>query len=227
MPTTTAESKILANTRAFCESRGIGTDGVFALTVQRNRTSEFASIVIRWGDAGVLLPGLSSEAAREYREMRVGDFLVSYVDGLPPTAAAAQAPGAPLASDRPFCCASVAPYKHRRVSGEQMFADLLEARGHHPNVVFEVKEQVDNGPHLGTNYYVLEDGMVRTVKGPFTQKMHCYKNYKCAAHNRFFAVDLYHRNNDAVRSNYHHMRLVPFTKRNDALLTEFFRAAAL
>ena len=101
---------------------------------------------------------------------------------------------------------------------------FLSERGNVPGTIFEVKAQVDNGPLLSTKYYSLLDNEVVEQEGEFTQKIHAFKNYKCRAHDRFYAVDLYKAKNSSTY-NRHHMRLNPFTKVNKAVLNAFFKAA--
>lgn len=42
----------------------------------------------------------------------------------------------------PFCCSGIKEYKGRRIAADNIFAAFLRGKGHHPNVVFEVKRQV-------------------------------------------------------------------------------------
>lgn len=60
----------------------------------------------------------------------------------------------------------------------------------------------------------------------FTQKMHSFKNYKCAEHGRFFGVDLF-RASESAGTNFHHMRLNPFTHVHPTVLDAFLAAAGV
>lgn len=212
------------NCRRFCERHGLSTRGVLALTAQVNRTTEFCSILLDF-ERGDLLDVYPAEfiAAAGYKEMRLGELLVCYADGLPRLQAA------PLPSDAerkaavcerpPFCCAGVEPYKARRLDGEALFTSLLSGRGHHPNVVFEVKRQIDKGPMLTTKHFQVISNAVVEVTGSFTAKMHAFKNFKCPRHSLFFGVDLFQASGAGHGSNFHHMRLNPFQHLNDSVLT--------
>ena len=59
------------------------------------------------------------------------------------------------------------------------------------------------------------------MPGPYTQKVHSFKNYKCVSKNLFFGIDLY-RSDGSAGGNYHHMRLNPFTKIDFELFQDFF-----
>ena len=95
-----------------------------------------------------------------------------------------------------------------------------------PGFVFEVKTQIDNGPLVSNKYYTLHGSVVTEQHGKFTQKVHSFKNYKCQEHGLFYAVDLYKADNSKTY-NYHHMRLNPFTKINEDVLSAFFLAAGV
>jgi hypothetical protein len=102
---------------------------------------------------------------------------------------------------------------------------VFKGKGHHPNIVFEVKCQRNNGPLLSTDHFRLENGRVLpVVGGNFTQKKHAFKNFKCLVHDLFYAVDVYNNSSTASGGyNFHHMRLNPYTRINPATLDEFFR----
>jgi len=213
----------LAGLRKFCETRGIAPAGVMAVTVQRNFKTDFLSLIVDWDNAA-LLPSLTAETDADYKEARIGEFMVTFAVGLARPPPASSSGGFVPEGDEPFCCGCIAPYKPCRVSHESAFSDFLARRGHHPDVVYEVKTQVNNGPLLNTKYFQLVDSIVSEVKGPFRQKMHSFKNYKCTAHDLFYAVDLYQMDDSHSGANAHHMRLVPFTKINTEVLDAFFLA---
>ncbi|CAN0408846.1 unnamed protein product, partial [Laminaria digitata] len=60
----------------------------------------------------------------------------------------------------------------------------------------------------------------------FTEKKHAFKNYKCAEHDRFFGVDLFRASN-STGTNFHHMRLNPFTHVHPAVLDSFLVEAGV
>jgi hypothetical protein len=88
-------------------------------------------------------------------------------------------------------------------------------------VVFEVKRQVNNGPILSVKYFQLLDGHLVQVHGQSTQKLHAFKNYKCASHDLFYGVDLYLAGEDSGY-NQHHMRLHPFEARNASIMQQLW-----
>lgn len=91
--------------------------------------------------------------------------------------------------------------------------------GNLPDVIFEVTTQKNNGPVIHTRNYQLIDDVIVTGPSETGPKLHSFKNYKCAAHDTFFPVNLHAPKGTAVY-NEHHMRLYTFTRRNDALLLE-------
>ena len=120
------------------------------------------------------------------------------------------------ANEAPFCCARMQIYHPRRTEHDATFKSFVDATGDAPGLVFQVKKQVDNGPMIWEKFFTLKDGVRAEVKGPFTQKVHSYKNYKCTDCDRFFGVDLY-KDTNAVGGNYHHMRVNAYGRRNRAI----------
>ena len=86
--------------------------------------------------------------------------------------------------------------------------------------VFEIKKSINNGALLWTKYFTVTDGTIAELEGEFSQKAHAFKNYKCDKHNLFYNVDLYEKSGKSSY-NYHHMRLVPFTKLNKEFYNQF------
>ena len=188
----------------------------------------FSSLIVDM-DTDTVLPNFPAEQLSTYEETRSDDLLVCYKGGLAvpesfSLSALADALPEPL-SGGPFGClpSGLTPYKHRRTARDTAFKNFVEGKGSYPDLIFEVKKQLDNGPLISTKYYKLEDDSITELPGPFTQKIHCFKNYKCAAQGLFFAVDLY-RADQSSGSNFHHMRLNPYTKINHDILRAFFGA---
>lgn len=213
--------EIIRRIHAYCAQAGIATSKVLAITIQRNRTTEFSSLIVDF-EAELLLPIYPVEKLSDYKEKACGEFLVCYRDDL--TLLNLNVP--PLLEDSskgPYCCDGIYPYKGIRTASDELFEALLRGSGHHPNVVFEVKRQVNRGPLISTRYFKLEQsGVTETQGGSLLNKKHVFKNYKCDRHNLFFLVDLYMTENSGTGYNYHHMRLNPCTKVNEALLFAFF-----
>ncbi|KIY93808.1 hypothetical protein MNEG_14153, partial [Monoraphidium neglectum] len=86
-----------------------------------------------------------------------------------------------------------------------------------------VVRQVDNGPIIATTLYKLTHDAVHRVwtDNGSLSKVHAFKNYKCAAHNRFFGVDLF---KEGPVVNRYHMRLSPFQRRSPEIEAAFFAA---
>lgn len=127
-------------------------------------------------------------------------------------------------TDGPFCCHGncLVKYKERCTQCDSYFGHLLSGVGHHPDVVFEVKKQVNNGPMISTTYWqLLDNNIVQYTESQPTQKKHAFKNYICRSHNLFYGVDLFYSSSSSGY-NTHHMRLVPYTKINDDVLRSFF-----
>ncbi|KAI8473570.1 MAG: hypothetical protein J3K34DRAFT_518864 [Monoraphidium minutum] len=219
------DARLFEGLRRFCERNGLGTGRVLAITVQRNHTGEYASLIADFG-AGRLLTHYPAAALSTYKELRRGDLNVCYNDDLPPLPAAA--PAGDAADDNlsaPFCCGRVTPYKPSHIDNEALFTYLVSGRGHHPNNFFQVTRQVDNGPIIAQTFYqVVGNAVQRAPAGGADGllKVHSFKNYKCAAHNRFFGVDLFRAG--AVRNRYH-MRLNPFEFRNAEITDALFGAS--
>ena len=218
------DDAIVKGLTSWCDHNQVRTDGVLVLTVQKNRTTEFASVVVDM-DSGKLHPNFPAELLTSYEETRAGDLLVCYKAGLSlpamftmNTSSIHSSP-----SDGPFGCSpsELSPYKHRRTAHDRAFEGFVSGNGNFPDLVFEVKKQVDNGPLISTKFFKLENDTILEATGPFTQKVHCFKNYKCVSQNLFFGVDLY-RADRSTGGNYHHMRLNPFTKVNADILSSLF-----
>ena len=220
------DSTIVAGLKSWCEMNSVPLGGVLVITIQENCTTEFTSLVVDMDNEKVL-PNFPADALTSYKEIRLGSLLVCYKAGLVlPNSFSTDASLPQHEAAGPFGCApsELTPYKHRSTANDCAFRDFVQGSGHHPNLIFEVKKQVDNGPLLSTKYYQLKDGVVTEVQGPFTQKVHSFKNYKCASKDLFFGVDLY-RADQSAGGNYHHMRLNPFTKLNPEILGSFFANA--
>eukprot|EP00240_Pyramimonas_obovata_P012633 CAMPEP_0118921566 /NCGR_PEP_ID=MMETSP1169-20130426/794_1 /TAXON_ID=36882 /ORGANISM="Pyramimonas obovata, Strain CCMP722" /LENGTH=233 /DNA_ID=CAMNT_0006862311 /DNA_START=122 /DNA_END=823 /DNA_ORIENTATION=+ len=218
---------IVRKLRAFCRSHSIPTEGALVVTVHRNRTTEFASVIVRWDNEQLLPLYPLATDLQQYSELKVGDFFVVYKAKLDLTtldAALGRQPADDSNSLAPFCCNNVRPYKARQLDREQLFKDFLTSSGHHPNVVFEVKRQVDNGPLLSTTYFKLVHNCItKAPEHSYNQKLHAFKNYKCTEHNLFFGVDLYcDGDTTGAKKNVHHMRLNQFAHHNMDVLGDFF-----
>ena len=165
---------------------------------------------------------------RAPKEGKIGPFLFGYHELLD-SAALAHPPEPDIKTQDEsdlFWSGTLQSYRPHRTAYDNTFRDFLNRSGTADNVVFCVKAQVDNGPMLYTKYYTLTDGNVVEVEGPFSQKLHAYKNYKCPKHDRFYGVDLYKANGTSGH-NSHHMRPSAFTLRNDSLLDAFLTEAGL
>jgi hypothetical protein len=222
-------SELVSKLRLFCTQQGIRTENnTLALTMHRNFSTDFSSVIVNLTSGRILTNYPQPDACSTYREGSIHGYLYCFNDELPvcedearldvAVAAAAE----PVSSAQSFCCAQVQPYKACRTMYESLFNDLKAGRGHHPDVVFEVTRQINNGAELSrTQVQLLNDAVQVATGGPFTQKMHSFKNYKCTTHDLFFAVDLFRANNVAA-SNVHHMRCIPRTILNFAFLKHFF-----
>ena len=214
------EEEIVEGVVKWCDSKSITKEGILILTVQRNRSTEFASVVVDF-ESLKLVPNYFMET--DYNEMVVDDFLVCYKSGLKlPSSTSVNT--SIHCNDGPFGCKSseITSYKNRITAYDATFHGFMMGKGNYPNIVFEVKKQVDNGPLISTKWYKLENDKVFEVFGSYKQKVHCFKNYKCLSQNLFFAVDLY-RADESKGQNFHHMRLHPYTKVNMEVLRSFFQ----
>lgn len=192
------------------------------MSAQQNRATEFFSLIVSFQTETLLdvYPG-EVLASRRYKEMHLpGDVLICYADNLPTPAQTQMPPNwqelSTAESKPPFCCGGVRPYKPRRLEREIYFSDLERGQGNHPGVVFEIKRQVDSGPMLSTSYKQLIRDNVVDAPGTYSQKLHAFKNYKCAVHGLFFGVDLY-KASGAGGYNRHHVRLNPFQRVNEEM----------
>lgn len=213
-------NSIIARLQAFCKQHHIDTNNVLAITIQKNRTTEYTSLIVNF-ENGSLLTHYPVDALVKYKEIQIGDFLVCYQDNLPIVEFSKSGQTFIETNSYPFCCKNIFPYKPRHLDKEQVFQDLLERKGTN-GYIYEIKTQVDGGEMLWTKYFKLQDGKVNEVQGPFSQKVHAFKNYKCPEHKWFFGIDLY---SETKQHNFHHMRLNPFQQINISVLQDFFTAA--
>jgi hypothetical protein len=216
-----ADNEIVAKIRAFCEKNRISTSHILAITIQRNFTTEFSSLIIDL-DKAELLQHYPTEIT-SYEEKLIGQFIICFKSELTMPTAPARAKDIPEDSECfPFCCSLVAEYRPRRLEVERIFTDFFAGTGHQSTIVYEVKKQVDSGPLIWTKYFRLLNGRREEVTGKFMNKKHAFKNYKCLKHGLFFAVDLY-LSQDIPGANSHHMRVNTFTKVNQEVLSSFFQ----
>jgi hypothetical protein len=206
----------------FCERNGIAVDGehVLAVTVQKNLSTEFVSAIVDT-KSRTLLPNFPTvDLLSTYTERRFGDFIVVFNNKLPhptPLPAPAVELSGSDGDSAPLCCGAIKVDKNRRLDREQLFVDFVASSGNHPEIIYEVKRQITNGPLLSTKFFKLTNSTLTPITGEFQHKLHAYKNYKCTVHDLYFAVDLY---SATARANHHHMRLNPFTKVSSAMLAE-------
>jgi hypothetical protein len=211
---------IVRGLERWCDQHQVAKDGVLVITIQRNRTTEFASVVADLS-SGTILANYPAEVLTKYDEMRAGDLLVCYKAGLalPDVSTAPTPTSTPTDGPFGFPPSELIPFKPRRTAQESAFTNFLTGKGNLPHLVFEVKKQIDNGPLISTKYYTLVADVITELEGPFVHKVHCFKNYKVGGF--FFGVDLY-RVDGQTGGNYHHMRLNPFTKLNTDILAALF-----
>ncbi|KAF2077048.1 hypothetical protein CYY_001680 [Polysphondylium violaceum] len=214
------EQTIIQNIKQYCQKNGIKTNKILVITIQENRGTSFCSLIVDF-EKEKLLENYPAELLNAYKEKREGDYLICYLENLDEIKNLQPQSSVDKQDNQPFCCKNITPYKSIRTDRDTVFRDFISGQGNHPEYVFEIKEQVDNGPLLSTHYYVLENGHIsRTTTKP-TQKVHSFKNYKCLVHKLFYAVDLY-KKGDAPGYNFHHMRLNPYQNINQQLLNNFF-----
>eukprot|EP00808_Paulinella_micropora_P016329 g45855.t1 len=211
---------IVSQLDSFRKIRNISTEGILAVTIQRNRTAAFCSVMIDF-KAKKLLPNYPAELCNSYKETKVGDFNVCYAANLQAIAVPTKAP---YEFEGAFCCHGITEYKSKQISRQRMFDDFVQGRGKYPNYVFEVTQQQDLGAVNSKLFFQLISGQRVRRNGPYTSKVHSFKNYKCTRHGLLFGVDLYNMV-EQEGYNYHHMRLNPFQHINESVLRDFFQAA--
>ena len=221
------DSNLLKKMDIFCHKQNICSTGVLAITIQRNRSGRCASLIIDM-DKKMILPNYPAEFPSKYKElwMAKDKWIVVYHERLQlPSSPQMPPAGQERVSQDAFCCTCLDPYKPRRLDGlhEEIFKDSLKAKGTRGDLVYEVREQVNNGPNLALRYFVLKGNCRRIVEKPFAkEKLSAYKNYICPKHNRFFSVNLYRSTGTQAADNFHHMRCIPYTQKDLSVLSEFF-----
>ncbi|KAL0206498.1 hypothetical protein P9112_001805 [Eukaryota sp. TZLM1-RC] len=213
-----SETEVVDVVRSFCERKGMKTDKGLALTVQKSKTALFGSVIVDFETNEIHEFYPVPDSLSTYKEKMMPGFSVCYNDTISPSSLNIEAVDHSKYPSTFPCCSRMQPKNPRRFERDSTFTDLLGRRGHHPNVIFEVKAQVDNGPMLHTKYFSLKHGQLNEVDFTPSRKLHSFRNYKCLVHNMYFAVDLYSSESSGSGYNYHHMRLNPFTRNTDNLL---------
>ncbi|EGG21263.1 hypothetical protein DFA_01142 [Cavenderia fasciculata] len=214
-----SDKEIIKKFKTYCSKEHINTSNILAITIQLNRSTKCTSFIIDF-DNEKLLKAYTLENDGKTVDKYAGSFSISYHANLPrldeSAPAQVDAPGS-----APFCCHNLVPFKPTRTARDSVFADLLSGQGNHPDIVYEVKAQVDNGPMISTRYFKVLSSKIKEIdRDNNTNKIHSFKNYKCPTHNRFYGIDLY---STREGSNYHHMRASPFEKRDMEVLDSFFK----
>jgi len=220
------DTEIISGFGTWCIKHSISSKNILVVTVQENRSTKYSSLVIDFANDRIL-PNYPAEMLTDYKECREGKYLVCYKENLQlPEAfdAALDMMKSLKLSDRPLPSGHLVPYKPTRTQHDQKFSDFIKGKGDYPDVVFEVKTQVNNGPLLHTKYFCLCNDEIREVHGSFTNKLHSFKNFKCPSENLFIGIDLY---TSQEGYNYHHMRLNPFTKVEPDVLRDFLDVAGV
>lgn len=216
----------------FLQNMGVEPKNAVAITIQRNRTTEYATVIVDMR-RNVIVDLYPAELLSSYKETAVGPFLVCYNADLSVDPIAdfkefvAEKPI--IEVEHPFCCESskLVAYKPRRLDKEKFFTDFMSGSGSYPDIIFQVIKQINNGPIQSTTYWQLIDNKIVPWTGEKPeQKLHAFKNYICHKCNFFYSIDIF-STSGGMGYNFHHMRLVPYTKLNVPLLTEFFKAAGV
>eukprot|EP00917_Polyrhabdina_sp_WS-2016_P013266 GHVP01029209.1.p1 GENE.GHVP01029209.1~~GHVP01029209.1.p1 ORF type:complete len:121 (+),score=0.09 GHVP01029209.1:124-486(+) len=84
--------------KATCMKLGIPQTGVLAITVQRNRTTEFSSVICNFDDMSVATH-YPIEFVNSYKEGSIGNLLYAYQSGLDPSKICTDAPPEDAAVD--------------------------------------------------------------------------------------------------------------------------------
>ncbi|KAI4957781.1 hypothetical protein J4E86_004920 [Alternaria arbusti] len=112
-----------------------------------------------------------------------------------------------------FCCSDIQGYRNRYLSHESKFETFMDW-GNYPkasdtgtapsatNFTFAVQvvKQTNYGPLDSKRYFVTgSDGTFAEVTEQWLidadfEKVNTFKNFKCAAHNKFFEVNVYQKN---------------------------------
>ena len=75
------EEEILKQLEKVCIKRNIKTKQVLAITIQRNRATEFSALIVDFENSK-LLPNYPIEMLNDYKELAVGDLLVCSKEGM-------------------------------------------------------------------------------------------------------------------------------------------------
>jgi hypothetical protein len=225
------EIAVVRRLRTFCERNNIKTSGAIAFTIQRNRTGEYASLIVDFecGRMHNVYPKQFNQIYCEGPIAESEDFLYCYHAGLdasPLRAIENETKTIEYCDEDTslafaFCCNELTPYKPCPTEYDRAFEKFVSGVGSAEGLLFEVKRQVDNGKLISTAVFELREGIHVQVnpKEPL-RKVHSFKNYKCTRHKRFFAVDLC-KDSNYGRSK-HHLRCLAFGKRNSDLENAFF-----
>ena len=212
--------------------------GYVAMTVQEQCSSRFCSLVVDVEKMQVIenFP-IDRQTDAAVTEVTTAKYQVTYQTGLVippdfgrgefdddetfiPTTAALERSLSGACLGTPFGCdgSELIAYKPKSNEYDEAFADFVRGEGHYPNLVFEVKKQLNDGPLvLSTKYHQLLNGQYCEVPGPYKSRIEgAYKNYKYE--NLFFFVDLYEPEDPLSLV----MRLFnPITSLDEALLGDF------
>ena len=122
------------------ELKIVPRNGILLMTIQKNNTGEFTSVVVDV-DKQVLMQKynpkeIEGEKATE-RKLDNGKYIVSYFHK-PQIQAKKMEAAVESGEDQPFCCNSIRPYRAIRTDKETMFNQLMEKRGTVKDRFFEV-----------------------------------------------------------------------------------------
>lgn len=214
--------------RKFFEKQNLSTVGVGILTVQKNWTCDFFSVVVDF-DQEIFLPSYNAPVGQykdDRQEINDTTFNILTADNLERLEKEDQEEKKDEEEKKNkdwFCCWYHKPYG--RIVKKDVFDQFFGPEGkgcigHLPQYVFRLTKQVDHGKDLWTeNVQLLHGEYKKCVEHEQLHKCDFYANRICKVHGFFYKVDVY---SPLPQKHAHHLRIVPRTEMNNQVWQKFF-----
>ncbi|KAL0241427.1 hypothetical protein GEMRC1_006662 [Eukaryota sp. GEM-RC1] len=153
-----SEAEIVDAVRAYCSRNSINVSRGIALTIQKTKSTVFASVIIDFTNDKVLRHYPLPDHLIQYKEKMLSNISICYNDTIKPDELVINEIDVNSFPQTFPCCSRITATNPRRLERDSLFNDFLREQGHHPTTIFELKATKDCGALVYTKYFKIEHG---------------------------------------------------------------------